>query len=67
MQSKASSVMDFLEKPEKLSDTDKAEKVKRWHCKVFMAYSSSSHSTAVLAGCKPGGSVQLRAYAFAPA
>ena len=26
---KVSSVMDFLEKPEKLSDTDKAEKVIR--------------------------------------
>lgn len=29
MQAKVSSVMDFLEKPEKLSGTDKAEKVIR--------------------------------------
>ena len=34
VQTKVSSVMDFLEKPEKLSDTDKAEKVTRWHCDV---------------------------------
>ncbi len=32
VQSKVGSVMDFLEKPEKLSDTDKAEKVMRWQC-----------------------------------
>lgn len=34
VQTKVSSVMDFLEKPEKLSDTDKAEKVTRRHCDV---------------------------------
>lgn len=56
VQTKVSSMMDFLEKPQKLSDTDKAQKVTRWQYGV-PTRGVGNHGTIALTGGCPCRSV----------